>query len=87
MIIHHIRLYINHLRRQKKPTNRWLAAAVWIGREYLTEPKSLAGRPLAQNELADRFRLTRRQLTYALKKVRDPQFTDQVWSIIHPKRK
>ena len=48
----------------------WLAAAAYLGREYLEKPQSLAGAKITQDQVARRFGLTRRQLTHALHRMK-----------------
>lgn len=49
----------------------WLAAVVWLGQDYLKTPSYRnGGARLTQDDVARRFKISRRQLTHALKKVR-----------------
>ena len=51
-----------------------LAAVVYLGRDYLERPKTLASRNLTQEVVARHFGLTRRQLTHAIDRVSQPKF-------------
>ena len=59
--------------------DRWLAASVWLGREFLESPKHLARRRLTQHEVAHLFRITRQQLVYAVKRAQEPDFAQPFW--------
>lgn len=58
---------------------RWIAAAVYLGREFLEFPKSLAKKTLTQDVVSRHFGLTRRQLTHAIQRVQAPHFMDAFW--------
>ena len=66
---------------------RWLAAAVYLGRDYLTKPKKLASRRRTQQAVADHFGLTRRQLTHAIKRVTAPDFMKSFWEDYESRRR
>ena len=59
---------------------RWIAAAVWIGREFLERPKKLASLRLTQDNVAVRFGLTRRQVRYAAEELRQADFSTRLGS-------
>lgn len=59
---------------------RWLAATVYIGREFLTTPKRLAHRKLTQKIVAERFDMSRDQLTHAIHRIKNPGFMDKFWA-------
>ena len=57
-------------------SGRWfskasLAAAVYLGQTYIEKPSRFVGRRLSQNTTARAFGVTRRQLTHALKDMRE----------------
>lgn len=77
---------VPYLIRGPEYDDRWLAAAVWIGRAYIEQPRSLASRPLTQAQVAKRFRVSRDQLAYAVRRLRDPKFAEPFWRRLEARR-
>lgn len=67
-----------HQRAAGRDLPKHCAAAVYEARHYLVAPRSLASRPMTQEIVARRFKVSRRQLQHARAEILRPDYGDRV---------